>query len=72
MDNIIKAVNQVGIREYTEARKEANKRWDAENLSQIAVRLPKDLVAEFKAKCNAEGISQASIFREAIEEFLGK
>ena len=62
----------MGVREYTEARKEANKRWDADNLSQIAVRLPKDLVAEFKAKCNAENVSQASIFRQAIEDFLGK
>lgn len=62
----------MGVREYTEARRDANKRWDAENLSQIAVRLPKDLVEEFKVKCKAEGVSQASIFREAMENFLGK
>ena len=62
----------MGVREYTQARRDANKRWDAENLTQIAVRLPKGLVAEFKAKCKAEDISQASVFREAIEQFLRK
>lgn len=58
-------------REYTQARAEANRRWDAENYSQIAVRLPKQLVSDFKEKCKNEDVSQASIIREAIENFLG-
>ena len=59
-------------REYTPARREANERWNQENLAQIAVRLPRELVEEFKAKCKAENTSQASIFRDAVEDFLGK
>ena len=38
--------------------------------SQIGVQLPKDLVAKFKRKCQELEISQASVIREAIEEFL--
>lgn len=32
--------------------------------------LPKDLVAAFKEKCAAEGVTQAHVIRNAIEEFL--
>ena len=59
-------------RDYTPARREANERWNSENLSQIAIRLPKELVEDFKAKCKADGTSQASIIKEAIENFLGE
>ncbi len=36
----------------------------------ISVRVPKELAAEFKAKCAANGISQAQIIKKAIEDFL--
>lgn len=61
----------IAKREYTAARKEANKRWDAANYSQLAVRLPKDLVSDFKQKCESDGVSQAGVIRVAIENFLG-
>lgn len=61
----------IGKREYTQARAEANKRWDAANYLQIAVRLPKDLVLQFRSKCERTGQSQAGIIKEAIENFLG-
>ena len=38
----------------------------------ISVRVPKELAAAFKAKCVAEGISQAQIIKKAIEEFLSQ
>ena len=34
--------------------------------------LPKELVAEFKEKCTARGVSQASIVKAAIERFLAE
>lgn len=55
----------------SEARKAANKRWDAANHTKLSVGLPKELVTRFKEKCKAEGISQAGFIREAIEKFLG-
>ena len=36
----------------------------------ILVKLPKDLVTRFKAKCSENGISQAQVVREAVEQFL--
>ena len=45
-------------------------RYNAKVYAQIAVKLPKDLVQQFKEKCVAENISQAQIFKEAIENFL--
>lgn len=56
----------------TEAQKAAIRRWDADNLMQIAIRVPKDLGQKFKDKCQAEGVSQASVIKEAMEKFLGK
>ena len=56
----------------SDARKAANKKWNSQNLIQISFGLPKELVQEFREKCKAEGISQASIVKDAIEKFLGK
>ncbi len=47
-------------------------RYNDKVYSQLAFKLPKDLVKAFKEKCAAEGISQAKIIKEAIEEFLKK
>ena len=55
----------------TEAKRAANKKWDAANHTKLSVGLPKELVARFKEKCKSEGISQAGFIREAIENFLG-
>lgn len=38
----------------------------------LSVRVAKELAAEFKAKCAAEGIPQAQVIKKAIEEFLKK
>ncbi|MBR0063648.1 MAG: ribbon-helix-helix protein, CopG family [Oscillospiraceae bacterium] len=34
--------------------------------------VPKETAAAFKAKCAAEGISQAQIIKQAIERFLAE
>ena len=45
-------------------------RYNAKVYGSVIVRLPKELVAAFKQKCEAEGVSQAQIVKEAIEKFL--
>lgn len=47
-------------------------RYNAKVYGQINVLLPKEMVEMFKAKCKDEGISQAQVVREAVEQFLGK
>ncbi len=45
-------------------------RYNNKVYGTIAIRLPKELVADFKKKCEEDGISQAQVVRKAIEAFL--
>lgn len=45
-------------------------RYNDRVYDKIAVRVPKELAETFKAKCVAEGIPQAQIFKKAMEDFL--
>lgn len=47
-------------------------RYNAKHYKRVSVDLPVELVEKFKAKCKEEGISQAKVIREFIEEYLGK
>ncbi|MBP3392487.1 MAG: CopG family transcriptional regulator [Clostridia bacterium] len=47
-------------------------RYNNKVYSTISVRLHKDLVADFKNKCETEGVSQAEIVRKAVEAFLNQ
>lgn len=49
---------------------QVKQRYNNKVYGVIAVRLPKDLVKEFKEKCKVENISQAQVVREAVERFL--
>ena len=49
---------------------EVKDRYNSKVYDKITVRLPKELVAAFKAKCTEENISQAQVIREAIENFI--
>lgn len=63
--------------EKTEKRKtktstEVKRRYNEKTYDNIFARIPKDTAAAFKAKCIAEGISQAQIIKKAIEDFLAQ
>lgn len=47
-------------------------KWNNNNLTKVTYSMPKNLMLDFKEKCKAEKISQASIIRKAIENFLEK
>lgn len=49
---------------------EVKRRYNSKVYTKIQAELPKDLVADFRAQCQAQGISQASVLRKAIEDFL--
>ena len=49
---------------------EVKRRYNSKVYSVVSYSLPKQLVSDFKAKCKAEGISQASIIKNAIENYL--
>ena len=49
---------------------EVKRRYNDKVYSKIQAELPKETVEAFKEKCKTEGVSQASIFLQAIEDFL--
>lgn len=48
------------------------RKYNEKNYGAVTAYLPKELVAAFKEKCTAEGISQAAIVRAAVEDFLSR
>ena len=54
----------------THTSSEVKRRYNQKTYGSVSVQLTKDLVARFKEKCRAEGVSQAQIVKKAIEEFL--
>lgn len=60
------------IKRKTHTSSEVKRRYNDKVYSTVKAQLPKDLVARFKEKCKAEGISQAQVVKKAIEEFLGE
>lgn len=45
-------------------------RYNKKVYNRITVSVPKEQAETFKAKCTAEGISQAQVIKRAIEEFI--
>lgn len=55
---------------YTEAKKEGNKRWDAKNLDRLSIALPKGSKEEIKAHANSKGESVNGFISRAIKETM--
>jgi predicted DNA-binding protein len=55
-----------------ESNRKAIRKYDAEHYTMLSVRIPKELLQQFKEKCAASGDSQAKIIKEAIEAYLNK
>lgn len=49
---------------------EVKRRYNEKVYSQISFSAPKDLVEEFRELCKEMGISQASVFKKFIGEFI--
>ncbi len=54
----------------TKTSSEVKRRYNNKVYSTVRAELPKDLVEEFKKLCSDKGISQASVLKKAIEEFI--
>lgn len=55
---------------YTEARKNGNRKWDAENLDRIGVAVPKGNKAAIAAHAEAMGEGMGQFIRRAINETM--
>ena len=47
-------------------------RYNEKVYDVISARVPKELAAACRQKCNAEGIPKAQIIKKTIEEFLSR
>lgn len=63
----------VGLDMRTKAKTStaAKRRYNEKTYTMLAAQLPKELVAEFKEKCKRQGVSQASVLKLAIEDYIG-
>lgn len=56
----------------THTSNEVKRRYNNKVYSTVSAELPKELVAQFKELCKSEGISQASVIKSALEDFIKK
>ncbi len=59
-------------RTYTDAKKEGNRRWDANNLDRVSIALPKGYRDEIKAHAAALGESMNAFIKRAIDETIAQ
>lgn len=60
----------MGQQKYTEARKQGNQRWDAENLDRVSVALAKGKKDEIKAAAATHGETMNQYIKTAIDQRL--
>ena len=56
----------------SETSSAVKRRYNQKTYGAVTAYVPKDLAADFKEKCVAEGVSQAQIIKKAIEDFLNR
>ena len=54
----------------SEARKKANKKWDAANMTNFSVKLRRDYAERIKAAAAAAGTTPSTIMRKALDDFM--
>ena len=56
----------------TKTSSAVKRRYNQKAYGSVTAYIPKDMAEAFKAKCAAEGISQAQIVKKAVEAFLAQ
>lgn len=54
----------------TEAKRRANNKWDAANMTVLGCKVRKDRAEQFKAACKDAGTTPNAVFNEAINKFM--
>lgn len=53
----------------TDAKRRANKKWDAGNMAYQTVKVKKTLLEDFKSACAQNGDRVNTVLREAMEKY---
>ena len=56
----------------SEARKRANNKWTAANMTVLGCKLRKDKAEKFKAECKEAGTTPNAVFIAAIDSFMAE
>ena len=59
-------------RKYTNARKDSNRKWDANNLDRMSIAVPKGMRDIIKAHAESQGESANSFINRAISETMAR
>ena len=54
----------------SEAKRKANQKWDAENMTVIGCKVRKDVAEAFKAECKRRGTTVNAVFLQAMRDFM--
>lgn len=54
----------------TEAKRRANNKWSAANMTVLGCKVRKDKAAVFKAACRERGTTPNAVFTAAMDKFL--
>jgi len=54
----------------SEAKKAANKKWDAANMQNLSVKVRRDYAERIKAAAAAAGTTPSTIMRQALDDFM--
>jgi predicted transcriptional regulator len=54
----------------SEAKKAANKKWDAANMKNLSVKVRRDYAERIKAAAAAAGTTPSTIMRKALDDFM--
>jgi predicted transcriptional regulator len=54
----------------SEAKRAANKKWDAANMQNLSVKVRRDYAERIKAAAAAAGTTPSSIMRRALDDFM--
>ena len=54
----------------TKTSSAVKRKYNNKVYSTVRAELPKDLVNEFKKLCSEKGVSQASVIKEALQQYI--
>lgn len=54
----------------TDAKRKANNKWDAANMTVLGCKVRKDKAEQFKAACKSAGTTPNAVFTSAMDEFM--
>lgn len=56
----------------SDAKRAANNKWDAKNMSVVTCKIKRDIADEFKEKCKKNGVTPNSVIAQTIKNYIEK